>query len=158
MATNGLYEASQILEDALKNEGFVTVDFGREDNKEVKRQTIFPYANISPLSFTYAPKVVTYTFGLVVYDIVDWDNIYVPQKNQSETKRLDNLIDVLHDLDLRVRIMLDKLNRGFIQLQENRTQNVIATPLLFEDKNTLAGLTLNVDIKLPSASSTDGIC
>lgn len=158
MTTNGFYEATQIVEDALRNEGFLTIDFGREDQKELKRQTLFPYANFAPVSNTYATKTVTYTFQLSVYDLIDWDNDFEPTKNDTPTKRKDNLRDVLHDLDLRIRIMLDKLNRGYTQLEYSTTTSVIATPLIFEDKNVEAGYTFNVNITLPSASTTDGIC
>jgi hypothetical protein len=148
----GVYRIDKILTDALKGAGFKRVTFGDVSEKDLQKQTIFPFAHLTLLTNQQTRSIETFTYEIAILDIVDV-NSNDPRESKNELSLTSNVEDVFHDLGFKWnkawQTVVTTANNQ-IQLPESITLNAGYA----EVQNKLAGYTINLSITIPNS----GVC
>lgn len=145
----GFYQITKALNDELKTAGFNTVTFGDISQVDLKRQTIYPLAHITPDVVSTLGAINTYTFQLMGMDIVDFNKNDVDDET-TPFYGIDNKQDILHDILFRLQQAMEQFKRGdqfdaLVQLQEP----ISYEPFVERFENILAGWSLSISIVAP---------
>lgn len=151
MTSTGIYRVNELLHDALKAEGFVTVTFGTESEKDLSKQNIFPYAHLTLTSRDISSSIDTITYEIAILDVVDEGNDD-PRESLNQFGLTNNIEDVFHDLGY-------KFNRAYQTFRKD-TMNIVdvpdtlsMTPGYAEVQNKLAGYLITLAITIPNTGT-----
>ena len=137
----GIYEASDVLIQELKNAGFNQVTFGNVQNIDLQKQNLMPLANIEVQSVELNQATANITFSVIVVDLVDDKAL-----EKGLNNRTDNLPDVLHDLAARVRTVYNQFEtNNSVNYKSSATFDLDAFEARFTNK--LAGYEFTIGIQ-----------
>lgn len=148
----GVYRVDKILTDALKGEGFNTVTFGDNNEADIQKQNIYPYAHLTLTSNVQTTQIETFTYEITILDLVD-SNSFDPRDSKNQLSLTTNVEDVFHDLSYkwnRAWQTVKKTANNQIQFPDSVTLNAGYAEL----QNKLAGYTITLEITIPNL----GIC
>jgi hypothetical protein len=153
------YEITDILYDILKDSrvGFSTITHGSIEDVDLARQTIFPLAHITPATATIGERTITYNMNIAVLDIVDFNKKDL-RDQAIPFEGIDNKMDVLSDLLVRLQIAADIINRKIDINNVDIDTNINCTPFVDRFENQLAGWETTFVITLPSSAVNQGAC
>ena len=145
----GFYQITKALNDELKTAGFNTVTFGDITQVDLKRQTIYPLAHITPDVVTSQDATLNYSFQVLGMDLIDFNKDDVDDENVP-FYGIDNKQDVLHDILLRLQQAVEQFKRGdqfdaLMQLQEPMAYD----PFVERFENVLAGWSFTFSVTAP---------
>ena len=93
----GFYQITKALNDELKTAGFNTVTLGDITQVDLKRQTIYPLAHITPDVVTSQDATLNYSFQVLGMDLIDFNKDDVDDENVP-FYGIDNKQDVSNGL------------------------------------------------------------
>jgi hypothetical protein len=153
------YEITDILFDVLKDSkvGFTTITHGSIDDVDLARQTIYPLAHVTPSTATIGERTITYNMNIAVLDIVDFNKKDL-RDQLVPYEGIDNQMDVLSDLLVRLQIAADVINRKLDLNNVDIDMNINCTPFVDRFENKLAGWETTFVVTLPSSAVNQGAC
>ena len=127
-----------------------TVIFGRTEDKDLYKKSIYPLTHINPVSAPMSSSQVSYfSFEIACLDQRDISKSITIDKFEGN----DNLQD---NLNITYTILNDLVN--YIRLQNNNYNIEIedvseASPIVFSDFNLLDGWFITLTLKIPNNQS-----
>jgi hypothetical protein len=148
---NAFYLVVDFLRSRLEdNPNNNTVVFGRTEDKDLYKKSIYPLTHINPVSAPMSSSQVSYfSFEIACLDQRDISKSVATDKFEGN----DNLQD---NLNITYTILNDLVN--YIRLQNNNYNIEIedvseANPILFSDFNLLDGWFITLTLKIPNNQS-----
>lgn len=148
---NAFYLVVDFLRNRLEdNPNNNTVVFGRTEDKDLYKKSIYPLTHINPVSAPMSSSQVSYfSFEIACLDQRDISKSVATDKFEGN----DNLQD---NLNITYTILNDLVN--YIRLQNNNynieIENVSdASPIIFNDYNLLDGWFISITLKIPNNQS-----
>lgn len=148
---NAFYLVVDFLRNRLEsNPNNNTVVFGRTEDKDLYKKSIYPLTHINPVSAPMSSSQVSYfSFEIACLDQRDISKSIATDKFEGN----DNLQD---NLNITYTILNDLVN--YIRLQNNNYSIEIesvsdASPIIFNDYNLLDGWFITITLKIPNSQS-----
>ena len=148
---NAFYLVVDFLRSRLEdNPNNNTVVFGRTEDKDLYKKSIYPLTHINPVSAPMSSSQVSYfSFEIACLDQRDISKSVATDKFEGN----DNLQD---NLNITYTILNDLVN--YIRLQNNNYNIEIesisdASPIIFNDYNLLDGWFISITLKIPNNQS-----
>ena len=148
---NAFYLVVDFLRNRLEsNPNNNTVVFGRTEDKDLYKKSIYPLTHINPVSAPMSSSQVSYfSFEIACLDQRDISKSIATDKFEGN----DNLQD---NLNITYTILNDLVN--YIRLQNNNYSIEIesvsdASPIIFNDYNLLDGWFITITLKIPNNQS-----
>ena len=148
---NAFYLVVDFLRSRLEdNPNNNTVVFGRTEDKDLYKKSIYPLTHINPVSAPMSSSQVSYfSFEIACLDQRDISKSISTDKFEGN----DNLQD---NLNITYTILNDLVN--YIRLQNNNYNIEIedvseASPIVFSDFNLLDGWFITLTLKIPNNQS-----
>jgi hypothetical protein len=148
---NAFYLVVDFLRSRLEdNPNNNTVIFGRTEDKDLYKKSIYPLTHINPVSAPMSSSQVSYfSFEIACLDQRDISKSVTNDKFEGN----DNLQD---NLNITYTILNDLIN--YIRLQNNNYNIEIedvsdASPIVFSDFNLLDGWFITLTLKIPNNQS-----
>ena len=145
---NAFYLVVDFLRNRLEsNPNNNTVVFGRTEDKDLYKKSIYPLTHINPVSAPMSSSQVSYfSFEIACLDQRDISKSITTDKFEGN----DNLQD---NLNITYTILNDLVN--YIRLQNNNYNIEIedvseASPIVFNDFNLLDGWFITLTLKIPN--------
>ena len=148
---NAFYLVVDFLRNRLEsNPNNNTVVFGRTEDRDLYKKSIYPLTHINPVSAPMSSSQVSYfSFEIACLDQRDISKSVATDKFEGN----DNLQD---NLNITYTILNDLVN--YIRLQNNNYSIEIesvsdAQPIIFNDYNLLDGWFISLTLKIPNNQS-----
>ena len=148
---NAFYLVVDFLRSRLEdNPNNNTVVFGRTEDKDLYKKSIYPLTHINPVSAPMSSSQVSYfSFEIACLDQRDISKSATTDKFEGN----DNLQD---NLNITYTILNDLVN--YIRLQNNNynieIENISdASPIIFNDYSLLDGWFISITLKIPNNQS-----
>ena len=148
---NAFYLVVDFLRSRLEdNPNNNTVVFGRTEDKDLYKKSIYPLTHINPVSAPMSSSQVSYfSFEIACLDQRDISKSIPTDKFEGN----DNLQD---NLNITYTILNDLVN--YIRLQNNNynieIENISdASPIIFNDYSLLDGWFISITLKIPNNQS-----
>lgn len=148
---NQFYLTVDLLRDRLEgNENVNTVVFGRTEDRDLYKKSIYPLVHINPTSAPMNSTQVSYfSFEIAALDQRDISKAPITDKFEGNDNLQDNLnitYTILNDLVTWLKL---NNNSNYIELESVSD----AAPILFNDYNLLDGWLITVTLKIPNNQS-----
>lgn len=147
---NNFYKVTKYLRTILENNGDVsTIVFGRTEDKDLYKKSLYPLAHINPVSAPMNGRTTKFSFEVAVMDQRDLSSSVETDKFEGN----DNLIDNLNTCHSIINYLVST-----ITLQNNVDQIELvsvsdATPILFKENNLLDGWIITITLEMPNKLS-----
>lgn len=127
-----------------------TVIFGRTNEKDLYKKSIYPLTHINPVSAPMTSSQVSYfSFEIACLDQRDISKSITTDKFEGNDNFQDNLnitYTILNDLVNYIRIQNNNYNIEIESVSD-------ATPIIFNDYNLLDGWFITITLKIPNNQS-----
>ena len=148
---NQFYLTVDLLRDRLEgNENVNTVVFGRTEDRDLYKKSIYPLVHINPTSAPMNSTQVSYfSFEIAALDQRDISKEPITDKFEGNDNLQDNLnitYTILNDLVTWLKL---NNNSNYIELESVSD----ASPIVFKDHNLLDGWLITVTLKIPNNQS-----
>lgn len=148
---NQFYLTVDLLRDRLEgNENVNTVVFGRTEDRDLYKKSIYPLVHINPTSAPMNSTQVSYfSFEIAALDQRDISKEPITDKFEGNDNLQDNLnitYTILNDLVTWLKL---NNNSNYIELETVSD----ASPIVFKDYNLLDGWLITVTLKIPNNQS-----
>ena len=148
---NQFYLTVDLLRDRLEgNENVNTVVFGRTEDRDLYKKSIYPLVHINPTSAQMNSTQVSYfSFEIAALDQRDISKEPITDKFEGNDNLQDNLnitYTILNDLVTWLKL---NNNSNYIELESVSD----ASPIVFKDYNLLDGWLITVTLKIPNNQS-----
>jgi hypothetical protein len=139
-----------IKERLINNPNVNTVVFGRTEDRDLYKKSIYPLTHINPISAPMNSSQVSYfTLEIAALDQRDLSKAPVLDKFDGNDNLQDNLnitYTILNDLVTWLRIQNNDYGVELDSVSE-------ATPIVFKDHNTLDGWYIQLTVKIRNNQS-----
>jgi len=146
------YEFTKDLRDFLQSdEDINAVKIGGIDETDIKKQTIFPFANILVTNAEFIEGMVRFDVTIDVMDIVDIrkDNEDV-LPGDERWKDQDNTQDLLNTMLSVIERAIKHISKGTLADAAYELQSHSAEPFEARFENLLTGWTANMVVDIPN--------
>lgn len=148
---NQFYLVVDFLRQRLENNpNNNTVIFGRTNEKDLYKKSIYPLTHINPVSAPMTSSQVSYfSFEIACLDQRDISKSIAIDKFEGNDNFQDNLnitYTILNDLVNYIRIQNNNYNIEIESVSD-------ATPIIFNDYNLLDGWFITITLKIPNNQS-----
>jgi hypothetical protein len=146
------YEFTKDLRDFLQADADInSVKIGDIDEVDIKKQTIFPFANILITNAEFIEGMVRFDVEVAVMDVVDIrkDNEDVLPADER-WKGQDNKQDVLNTMLSVIERLKKHISKGTLQGEGYELQSHGATPFEARFENLLTGWNATMVVDIPN--------
>lgn len=149
MSLNNFYKITSFIKTLLTdNEEVSTVVFGRTEDKDLYKKSLYPLVHVNPRSAPLQSSNVTlFSFEIAVMDQRDLSTTTV---DYDKYEGQDNLVDNLNTTYSIINRFITELrltnNADYIELESVSD----ATPIIFKDHNLLDGWLITVTLQMPN--------